>query len=74
MCPCNYVSENYTLEIATGNAIVVKENIMAMLCQVLKNGECPRSIRVAITDENTFLDQYQRSPCRNREPAELHQT
>jgi hypothetical protein len=50
------VSENYALEIAAGDAVVVEKHIVAMLRETVKNGECPWDIGPAVTKEDGFLD------------------
>ena len=62
MCPCSYVSEDDALEVATGDTDVIEEDIIAVLCQVLENSECPRNIGAAITEKNGFLDAFHTRP------------
>jgi hypothetical protein len=45
MCPCSYVSEDDALEVATGDTEVIKEHIVAVVCQVLENSERPRAAK-----------------------------
>ena len=58
MCPCGYVSKYNALEVATGDTVVIEEDIIAVLSQVLENRECPRNIGAAITEKNGLLDAF----------------
>ena len=58
MCPCRYVPEDDALEVATGDTVVIKEHVIAVLCQILENSECPRNIGAAITEKNGFFDAF----------------
>ena len=61
MCPCSYVSEDDALEVATGDTEVIKEHIVAVVCQVLENSECPRNIGAAITEKYGLVDAFRTS-------------
>src|SRR5271157_3916256 len=56
--PRSYVCEYDALEVATGDTVVIEEDIKAVLSQVLKNSECPGNIGAAITEKNGFLDAF----------------
>jgi hypothetical protein len=58
MRPRSNVFEYDALEVAAGNAVVIKERVIAVVSQVLENGECPRNIGAAITEKNGFLDAF----------------
>jgi len=40
----SYVSEYDSLKVATGDTVVIEEHVVAVLSQVLKNGEGPRNV------------------------------
>src|ERR1039458_3828409 len=42
-------------------AVVIEEDIIAVLCQVLENSECPRDIGAAITEKNGLLDTFHKA-------------
>jgi hypothetical protein len=58
MCRRRYVSKNDPLEVATRDAVVINKHVIAVLCQVLENSECPRNVGAAITEKNTFFDAF----------------
>jgi len=58
MCPRLYVSEYDALEVATGDTALINEYVIAVLSQVLKNGERPGNIGAAIADKNGFFDAF----------------
>jgi hypothetical protein len=68
MGPRHYVLEDDSLEVTTCDAHEIKERIVAVLRQVLKNSERPRNIGVPIAEKNSFLDEcpypYKRRPLR----------
>jgi hypothetical protein len=68
MCPCTYVSEDDALEVATGDTQVIKEHIIAVVCQVLKNSERPRNIGAAITEKQLFQAAIQNEVIEYRPP------
>ena len=71
----SYVAEDDALEVATGDAVVIEEDIIAVLCQVLENSECPRDIGAAIADKNGFLDAFHNpGGCPSRGRTELNDT
>ena len=75
MRPRSYVSEYDALEVATGDTVVIEEDIIAVLCQVLENSECPRDIGAAITEENGSLDAFHNpGGCPSRGRTELNDT
>jgi hypothetical protein len=63
MRPCGYVPKYDALEVATRDTVEIKEDIIAVLCQILENSECPRDIRAAITDKDGFLDPFHDRDC-----------
>ena len=54
--PGTDVFQDARLEVAAGDAGVINENIVAIVGQVLGNGQRPRNIGAAIADENGLLD------------------
>jgi len=58
MCPRSNVSENHALEVATGYAIVIEEDIIAVMSEVLENSEGPRNIGAAVTEKGRFFDAF----------------
>src|SRR5689334_1738588 len=56
MCSCGDIVQDDPLEIAARNPAVVKENVVAMVRQILKNGESPSNVDVPITYKDGFLD------------------
>jgi hypothetical protein len=49
------VSENDALEVATGNAREIKEDVIAMVAQILEDRQRPRGVRSAIAQEDCLL-------------------
>jgi hypothetical protein len=70
MCPCRYVTEDDALEVATGDAVVIKEHIVAVLCQILEDSECPRNIGATVFSTRSISEQSRPSP----ETTELNDT
>ena len=58
MRPRSYVSEYDALKVAAADTVVIEEDIIAVVCQVLENSECPRNVGAAITEKNGFLDAF----------------
>jgi hypothetical protein len=58
MRPRSNVSKYDALEVATGDTVVIEEDIKAVLSQVLENSKCPRNVGAAITEKNGFLDAF----------------
>ena len=56
MRACSYVCEYHALQVVAGNLVVVEENINAVVCKVLKNGERRWKIGTAMTEENRLFD------------------
>ena len=58
MCPCRYIAKNDTLEVAASDTVVIKKQVITVLCQVLENSERPRNIGAAIAEKNGFFDAF----------------
>ena len=56
MGPRSYVTEDDALEVAAGDAAIIEEDVVAMLSQVLENGQRPRNVGAAIAEKNGLLD------------------
>src|SRR5665213_278562 len=54
---CN-VLKDYALKVTTSNAVIVYEDIVAVLSQMLPDGERPREICAAIADKDRFVDAF----------------
>src|ERR1035441_3157100 len=54
----SYVSEYDALEVATGDTVVIEEDVIAVLSQILENSERPRNVGAAITEKNCLLDSF----------------
>jgi hypothetical protein len=61
--PRSYVLEYAAFEVATGDAVVIEEDVIAVLCQVPEYCQCPWNIGAAITDKDGLLDALH-NPCR----------
>lgn len=58
MGPRGDVAEYEALEVAASDAIVIKENVIAVVSQVLENSERPGNIGAAITDKDGFINAF----------------
>ena len=60
MRSCIYIFQYDALEVAglASDALVIEENILAVLCQILENSKRPRNIGAPIADENGFFDLF----------------
>ena len=56
MCAGADVFEDQGLEVASRDAVVVEEDVVAVLGQILINGERPREVGAAVAEEDGFLD------------------
>jgi predicted RNA-binding protein associated with RNAse of E/G family len=56
MRSCGNVPENYALEVATADALVIEEDVIAVVSQVLVDVECPRDVGAAVADEDGLFD------------------
>jgi hypothetical protein len=76
MRPRSYVLEYAAFEVATGDAVVIEEDVIAVLCQVPEYCQCPWNIGAAITDKDGLLDALHnpsRRPLRGRTKLQPYQ-
>jgi hypothetical protein len=62
---CPYIFYDDAFKIATGNSIVIKEYIIAVMGKVLLDRHCPGYIRAAIADKNRFFNSRHRGSFNN---------
>src|SRR5712691_2174294 len=55
-CPCLDISENDALEVATGDAHEVEKHVVAVVGQILEDGQRPRRVGPTIAEEDGLLD------------------